>query len=98
MDRACLPCTANLGRCCDLLGSVSGLPRSDNMAHRNPRIETGRTLEKDAANSALGCYRLSSLAAEFHENLNPLARCSLQTPKRPICFDERDFGLGFCHQ
>ena len=58
---------------CGLLGSVSDLSSGHDLAHRNPRLKTGGTLDKDAADSALGRHSVSNLAGEFHENVNSLA-------------------------
>jgi len=49
------------------------LPHGHDMAHRNSGITTGRTLDKNAVDSALGRLGVSNLDGEFHTNVNPLA-------------------------
>jgi len=68
----------NITRSRGLLGFVPGLSRSYDVAHRNPRIKTGRTLTKIAVDSALGRDGVSHLAGEFRANVDSLAYVDYQ--------------------
>ncbi len=57
----------------DLLGFVPGPSRSHDVAHRNPRTETDRTLDKDGIDPAVGRHGVSNLAGELHTNDDSLA-------------------------
>lgn len=63
-----------LKSCGGLLGFVPRLPRSHDLADWNSRTQTGRTLGKDAFDSALGRNGVSHLAGEFHQDVDPLAQ------------------------
>src|SRR5216683_2069527 len=85
-------------RGCGLLGFVPGLSRSHDVAHRNPRTQTGTTLEKNAVDSALGRRSVLDMASELHANLNSLAERRLPAPKRPICCAHGHSCSEFHHQ
>jgi hypothetical protein len=64
---------SHFNRCCVVLGLVSDLSGGHDLVDRNPRIKTVETLDKNAADSALGRNGASNLGGEFRANVNPLA-------------------------
>jgi hypothetical protein len=79
----------------DLLGTVPDVSPRHHLAHRDPRIKTTATLDKNATDSALGCCGVFNLAGELHAYINSLAQHRLSAPEWPICCRHRNPGARF---